>query len=496
MGFSFHGVDFNVHHLFWDQDQRGEISKVEAERYHKLIDAGLQLGLDIYGSSTMWILPPYSKAKLTPPQIDPAENIQEALIPCVPKIGSEEYKRLSEERNAIWATLAHEFEEVRTWIVGIEPMYLLYNCQGQELGLEELIPFFADTSKGVKKAVKSENSKAVVIANFLGWNSTPIFIHGKLTQPNRILDEFLSEIAGRGDVSGDYFDQLATVLDPLLLLDRFPEGRPSSRGYSGTAFQIDTFEDDATHIPDSGYYPWWDEADSSSSLEDVPADDVGPGWAFLEIDTETGAGIKTVPDNNNDDDENWVPDEELQTGTSSDSKRWTAVADFRGTEEATEQSPHLGIFMRVQDFSNDQTRFGTIAYAIERSSPDSYCGTGDPCAALQFSDESDGKLFWFSLSEFPWDPPQNEEDHDYRVQIEERERHNGITGVYLQWWGGVYDLDDDDLIGSRGWIWEYSLWSYSITPPDLDESRILLGFAPGADGGAKVDLVATNYWLY
>jgi hypothetical protein len=220
-------ITFSVYRLLWHSLSVDALDPGAVAAYHTLIGHAAQLDLRPIGTSTVWIFPPAAGAPLVPP--DPlAEGIQvpERLVACVPGLDTAEYVRLRGLRARMWTAYVHEFTEINTWIVGIEEGYDFYACDGRQLPLEVAIPFIADTLRDLKQVTEAERPEATVIAHFLGVSGIPLIIDGRVVQPREVLERLLAEIEGRGHSTSDYFDELATVLDPNLLNDRHSDAPP------------------------------------------------------------------------------------------------------------------------------------------------------------------------------------------------------------------------------------------------------------------------------
>ncbi len=217
-----------MYRLLWHSPSVDALDPGSVTAYHTLIGHAAQLNLRPIGTSTVWIFPPAAGAPLVPP--DPlAERIEvpQRLVACVPGLDTAEYARLRGLRARMWTAYVREFTELDTWIVGVEEGYDFYACDGRQLPLEVAIPFIADTLRDLKQAIETERPEATVIGHFLGVSGIPLIIDGRVVQPREVLERLLAEIEARGHSTSDYFDELATVLDPNLLNERDSDAPPA-----------------------------------------------------------------------------------------------------------------------------------------------------------------------------------------------------------------------------------------------------------------------------
>lgn len=221
-------ITFNVYRLQWHSPSVDGLDPEAVTAYHTLIGHAAQLNLRPLGTSTIWTFPPVAEAPVVPPDpLADGDEVPPRQIACVPGRETEEYARLRGLRALMWKAYVREFAEIATWIVGVEERYDFYSCDGRQLPLEVVIPFIADTLRDLKQVIEADRPEATVIAHFLGVTGIPLVIDGRAVQPREVLERLLAEIEGRGDSPSDYFDELATVLDPNLLNDRHSDLPPS-----------------------------------------------------------------------------------------------------------------------------------------------------------------------------------------------------------------------------------------------------------------------------
>lgn len=497
---------FSVFEVFWDSPHAGIMDAPATSKHHSQVEEAQKAGLTPIATSTAWVFPPFAGAPQVPlTKVILFTDVPEARINCVPPRETAEYQRLVGIRNALWGTLAREFPELDLWVVGYEPNFLFYDCDGRELEFQSLLAFFADTLEGANKAIKSQNPDAIVVAHFLGRSTSPIFVRGQLIQPREIIDGVLLEIARRKDVQSEYFDEWAFTLDPELTLDRYPQASvPLSLGSANLTSGWNTkyLEEFTTNTSDLEftYADWADPRTPITTT--IVATTVSNGLAHVSISGTWPVIGGAVTEQNGPD---VVPDQEFQTQYPERNK-WTAVMDFFPVTSTYEAGAHAAVFLRVLDRTwqtvPDQTRFGAFAYRGPMTLGQD-C-ENEPCGALQFSGDdvtaspaqSAGKqtLFNFPLTELPW----NYSSHLYRVQIHERQVFHPLNFQYeLRWQAEVWDLTDSNLVGQSTEIWEWSLPNIlGIAVPSIDSSKLFFGLGPGSSGGIDVERTGTAWWGY
>jgi len=492
-------IIFSVYDLLWDSETSWVLNPQGVKEYQTLVEKAVSLDLRILGSSTTWVFPPSAEAPLKP-ESKFAEflEVPERRVACVPPFESKEYRRLVGLRNRMWESLARQFPEIDQWMVGFEPGFELYECDGAALSLDRTVRYAVDTLAELKRTLAAVDSDDTVVAHFLGESDVPIVLDDRVVQPAEILKRLREEIDRRGWSASDCFDQSVGELDPSLLADRFPEEPlplldstclvcskeycTSTAPWSCPGWNVKCCEDFevATSNLVASYWEW----EEWFSPANQPAVPVAGGWAKPRlVPTHSLGGAESHPNLD------IVHDAEFRTqGT--ERRKWTAVQDFKraGIPQPIDYA-HTGVFIRMQDMPTwapyNPTRFGCTVYAD---------GTGK----LQFTGDDKSKdpgtqgktvLYPFSVNPNPFDSSKT-----FRVQIIEHEYFD-VTGWKLRWRAEVWD-EDGQLIGYRDWVNENTLYNLKgIRIPALAGSKLGFGVT-GDSNGIDVQRTGTAYWAY
>lgn len=492
---------FWVHNVFLDSRDVKSINEDAAKSYRNSILEAKIAGLIPVGNTTSWVFPSFVEVPKVPIFHNPSPNTVLVRQACIPELLGPEYSSLAEIRNQLYGTLAREFPEVSTWVVGLEAEFDFRDCNGEQLELEEMVRFIVDTLVGTTRAIKEETPGATVIGHFLGNPHIPIVIQGRLIQPSTFAQLIDAELGQRLTNQSNIPDLWISDLAPQLLVDRFPRNpvmvdfeASGSRSAGWNVKWLEEFTSTTSNLVTN--YDEWDDIDYNPSISDktviaVNADEE----AELRLVTSSKQYDSFAAARSNPNEVDVVPDDEFDSGVANRNK-WTAVMDFFPVEETDDSSVHAGGFLRVNDRTMEQTRFGTIAYSGDRST--SPCAS-EPCGAIQFTGDDDEnpsqlltELKYFELDEQPWDYPT----HLYRVQIIEWEHEVPVLGWHLVWKAEIWDLTDNDLIGSSSSYTEYTVSSWGIDIPGLSDSMIAFGLSSGDDGGIDNERTGTSYWEY
>jgi hypothetical protein len=488
-------ITFSVYRLLWNGKAIDALDPTAVAAYHSLIAHAADLNLGIIGTSTTWIFPPGAQPTLVPPDPD-AESLEvpERRIACVPGLDTEEYVRLRGLRARMWATYVREFSEVDTWIIGFEPDFPFYACDGRQLSLDQVVRFAADALGDLKGSISAENAGATVIGHFLGVSGIPLRVNGQLVQPKQIVEGLADEIRRRGHQTSDYFDQLASALDPTLLDDRYPELPlnlestcytcskdycTSTAPWSCAGWNVKCCEEFQVASSDVVRDYWeWDEWLTSAQPVSPSA---SGGWAQIRLQPGSLGGAVSHPQLD------IVPDIEFDSEVL-ERNRWTAVQDFRRAGIPEPGSAHAGAFIRMHDRPNWQppnpTRFGCIVYPTGEGKLQF---TGDDLAE---PGQGKSQLFSFTVSPNPFASPDLA-----RVQIIEREWLHPLRGLWEPWWMAEVH-QNGKRIGYRDWVGSWTLENvYGIGVPDLTGSKLGWGLTGDANG-IDVERTGTAYWVY
>lgn len=199
-------ISLSAYRLLWNAKAVDELDSSTVAAYRSLIEHAARLDLNVIATSTTWIFPPVAESALVPP--DPyAERLEvpERRIACVPGLDTAEYVRLRGLRSRMWTSYVREFQEINSWIVGFEPGFDFYACDGRQLSPDAVIRFAADALEDLKRSIAAENPGATVFGHFLGVSGIPLRIDGQLVQPKEIVQKLLDEIERRGRRTSDYF---------------------------------------------------------------------------------------------------------------------------------------------------------------------------------------------------------------------------------------------------------------------------------------------------
>ena len=470
----------SVRELFHGQEGPDALNRDSSNRRRSVIRDTANSDVTQLGTLPAWVFPSFAHAALEPdfgPHIDiTGAAVPESRLQCIPALGGQEYLRLIDLRTQMWGTIIQGFPEIDKWIVGPELHYSVFvDCQGNQLGVSELVRFFVDTLEELHPVIKRENRDARVIAHFLGDPWIPIVVRGQQVQPSAIRRQIREEIDRRGGLTTDYYDQLAEQLDPSLIVDRFLEYIPpvdfSSRSESGNEESAQTRSAD-TSTQSSG----WNTKFLEEFLTDASVDARGfvgeydhwTDWRAasdvhltvnpvdndkLQIQLPAPAGLTNA--NGQPDPRNHsvgggvtvgqtdaqgvdvVPDAEFDMSSDlSEKDQWAAVSDFYPVNDNNSTAAHAAIFLRVRDRTWDddanQTRFGAFVFGrnMARGCCNLWCGslqiTGDDVYSTDSSHEGKTKRR-LKLFNFPVRLPQEEEtDSSGRQQTEECSRMTGL----------------------------------------------------------------------
>ena len=517
-GAEFHAITLSPLRLYPTARNEDELEPDRVTEYRSLLETAADLDVTPLGVIPTWVFPEYAGAPREPAsQFRSFGTAEEVRLACVPE-DQAEYERLITVRERMFASVARTFPEIRRWIVGYEPSFPFLDCNGRPLELVRLVSYVVDTLESVQAGLKAEQPDSIVIAHFLGRSGIPIYISGNLVQPSLLLNLYRAEIERRGDPLSDFLDQLVTDLDPTLLLDRFPEtpvpvtlprGLRSSLGLRGgipgwVVKRLENFTTSTQNLVQT--YSAWDNIRTPAPTEIVA---VSGGRVELRL-TKTVvavAGAKSSPS------VDFVPDAEFDSSTYEKDK-WTIVSDFFPVLEPADPQVHapaaLRVNNRVWNGTQDQTRFAGLTFG---GNLNKYPCHGEPCGAIQFEADKVGasppgslgqqKLLYFPLSQSVFNPTSQQCQSPpclYRSQIMERQYFDVLNLVFeLQWRAEVWNLTTNKRIGDSNWVWEWSVEnSFGIEIPELSNSLIAFGWAPGTDddGGIDAERVGTSYWNY
>lgn len=491
-------IPFSTHTLFPESGL--SLDQNAKEEYEAQIAAVLEAGLIPLGAITSWVFPDWVEPPRVPAVSIPLlPGIRRVRLACVPQGDKVEYARLRQSRAELVSTLAREFPQLDTWLVGNEPGFPYFDCEGQPLEPHAVIPFIVDTLSDVASSVRGRHPEARIVAHFLGRTISPLVIAGSQVQPKELITRVNAEIDARGS-RDQYYDVWVTSIDPSLAEDRQEEEHQpmdfSTRSAGWNVKWLEEFTTTADDLVDD-YSDWnsWRTDTQKVLVTTVP---VASGKAYIELedprpdlDWSIGGAVTSGS-------VDVVPDEEFDADTYQ-RNRWTAVSDFQAASSTNPAGAHSAVFIRVNDTEweevEDQTRFGAIVFGGNVSAGN--C-SNEPCGALQFTGESGDTVLWtFELDELPASNPT----HLYRVQIHEREYLHPLNWTWeLQWMAEVWDLSEEpfQLIGaSVDWIWEYTVENvWGIEIPGLEDSKLAFGLGPGWDGDQTVERTGTAYWIY
>ena len=361
---------FHTLHFFNNSKDASELSVDAVNEQHGKIDKILDAGKKPIGAVNTWIFPDFASAPKVP---GPEMHMGVSVVreDAIPSFDDPEYKRLVEVRAEIFESIASEFSEVTTWIIGYEGNYVFKDLKGEDLGLDSYVTFLLDTLESATQAIKKANADAIVIGHFLGRWGIPLKISGKVVQSSEILAGIDKEIADRGTKDSAYFDQMITDLVPSLADDRVEE-KPSrfyGVGTRSAGWNTKWIEDFSTDTSDLTTYTGWEDLRTDTDdvfLETVVVDNGFAECVLNNRNKDSFAGGKTngltVAPSPSDFDSSYYS-----------KNYWTAVMDFdpfgRTNNDTTE---HAGVFLRVNDrtwydyddyeWDPNQTRFGTIVY--------------------------------------------------------------------------------------------------------------------------------------
>jgi hypothetical protein len=381
--------------------------------------------------------------------------------------------------------------------------------------LEDFVVFAVDTLAGATRAVRSGNPGARTIAHFLGTPAWPIRINGKQVQPAQVIGMIRQEIKRRGGRAEEHFDEFATLFEPALAFDRRPEppqlvGLGASAASTSPGWNIkwlENFDQDISDIRDLPHWVPWLTNEARVELTPTPASGGLARPYMVQVpgkDWGSIGGARTEGD--------FVPDQEFPSQHPLLEKdRWTTVLDWFPRGELRPPDAHNPVFLRVNDrecpakcwydpdygiYYNNQTRFGTW---VDYTPQGCLQLTGDKRGASPFQGLT--KLHYFTLSENPFDAGNS--SHLYRNQIIERRYFDWFFpgGWPRAWQAEVWDIPDQQLIGSYGWVSEWTVvYVYRIDVPDLigpnGDSRVGFGLGPGTKGTMDVERTGTAFWVY
>ena len=530
---------FSVQDLFNDEEFPEILNRSSANQTRSTIRSNTVSGVTLIGTMPLWVFPISAAAALEPefgahPSIT-GSLVPEARLPCIPSIGSSEYQRLMGIRDQVYGEIVREFSQINHWLVGPETSLRFVDCEGNDLGIGDMVTFFVDTLEGLYPIIKREKSNATVIAHFLGDPWIPIVIHGQLVQPREIRRRIRQEIRQRAAAASNFYDVLVENLDPALVRNRVPENippfdfsttttsprdavpNPCSTPTGWCVKWVEEFGVEATNLVSS--YSLWNDWQTDTStvqltvMKVVTVDE--RGRAQLRLSDPLGsyrfsiAGSSTTPDSSSGSD--IVPDVEM-AGNDAKRHRWTAVQDFYTAGAAHERAKvaHAAVFLRVRNrmwipkengelvgsvrYPN-QTRFGAFVYGpnpVPESKSESDCSTSW-CGTLEFvGDEirtDSMPTRKLELFHFPLKKNSATEKHLwndtgpmatpslYRVQVIEEKRSS-----MLYWKAQVWKNPGTTsayLAGESEWVsqWEVENMHF-IDIPGLTGSRISIGLGP------------------
>ncbi len=412
----------------------------------------------------------------------------------------------------MYRTLVKEFPQLEYWVLGYEPNFEFYDCEGKRLGLEELIVFFADTLEECTTVIKSVAPETTVIAGFLGGSGSPITVDNKLIQPRTIVALVEAEISQRGGRQSDYFDEWITSLDATLYEDRYPteptmffpgSGEAKSGGW-GTTYWHDDFDRTASDLNDDADYDF-DDPILHTGLVPVDIDvDEGNDRAELRLENVVSGkeSIAAMMTEYLDPHKKVVPDEDFDSDTL-ERNLWTAVGDFYPVQAPSLDKVHFGVFIRCHDRPDldepNPTHFGTISYDRD-AAHGGICGANDDegCGGLQFQggDEDGDDIQGLILYELSAEISSGQ----HRLQILEREYFHLLNLSWqLQWRSEVWKLGSSPALGYWDWVWEWTVENvYGVMIPELDGSAFIASYCcqDGDAGDIDVNYVGTVAWDY